>query len=56
MSFYIFVTSSSRYRRQVKYFFVKKCWRTLKILCAIDQNEIYPLGGTTNRTGTDDAE
>jgi hypothetical protein len=53
MSFYLFMVSSSRYRRQVKRFFVKKCGRILKNLCYVDQNEIHPSGVITNGIGTD---
>ncbi|CAF0719038.1 unnamed protein product [Adineta ricciae] len=42
MSFYIFFATSSRYRRQVKHFFVKKCWLALKNLCTLEPNRIHP--------------
>ncbi len=54
MSFYIFVASSWRYRRQVKYFFTKKCWRILKIWYCANQNEIHPVDRASNVIGTDD--
>ncbi|CAF0894055.1 unnamed protein product [Adineta steineri] len=54
VSFYIFMASSSRYRRQVKSFFVKKCWRTLKNLCNAEQNIVHPNGTTSIVADTED--
>ncbi|CAF0839303.1 unnamed protein product [Adineta steineri] len=54
VSFYIFMASSSRYRRQVKSFFVKKCWRTLKNLCNAEQNTVHPNGTTSIIADTED--
>ena len=36
-----------RYRRQVKYFLVKKCWQSLKHWCHGDRNLIHPVDGTS---------
>ncbi|CAF0939199.1 unnamed protein product [Adineta steineri] len=54
VSFYIFMASSSRYRRQVKSFFVKKCWRTLKNLCNAEQNIVHPSGAVLTAADTED--
>lgn len=35
------MVSSARYRRQVKYFFVKKFWKSLKKLFGIQTNIIH---------------
>ena len=40
--FYLFSASSSRYRRQVKYVLMKKCWRQLKKWCCLIENRIRP--------------
>ncbi len=42
VSFYLFMISSSRYRRQVKYVLLKKCWRQWKNCCCIKENQIHP--------------
>jgi hypothetical protein len=42
VSFYLFMISSSRYRRQVKYVLLKKYWRQWKNCCCIKENQIHP--------------
>ena len=55
MSFYIFLGTSARYRRQVKHFFVKKCRRTLKLLCSPNRNAVHPsTGAISNVMSVDD--
>ncbi|CAF4601627.1 unnamed protein product [Rotaria sp. Silwood1] len=41
-SCYIFAISSSRYRRQIKYVLVKKCWQRWKSWCCFHNNRIQP--------------
>ncbi|CAF1280108.1 unnamed protein product [Adineta steineri] len=36
ISFYLFIISSSRFRRQVKFVLVKKCWKRWKCLCGFE--------------------
>ncbi|CAF4191544.1 unnamed protein product, partial [Adineta steineri] len=42
ISFYLFIISSSHFRRQVKFILVKKCWNRWKNLCCFRNNEITP--------------
>jgi hypothetical protein len=42
MSFYAFVLSSSRFRRQVKFVLLKKCWQPWKLWCRSRHNRIGP--------------
>ncbi|CAF0845993.1 unnamed protein product [Adineta steineri] len=42
VNFYIFSVSSSRYRRQVKYILIKKCWYQLKRRFYFNRNQIEP--------------
>jgi hypothetical protein len=39
--------TSSRFRRQVKYFLVKRCWKSMKNWCKSNRNEVHPLDGAT---------
>ncbi|CAF1304556.1 unnamed protein product [Adineta steineri] len=39
-SFYVFIMSSSRFRHQVKYFLIKKCWKHIR--CCHTENLISP--------------
>ncbi|CAF3716573.1 unnamed protein product [Adineta steineri] len=42
ISFYLFIISSSHFRRQVKFVLVKKCWKRLKYLCCSGNIQITP--------------
>ncbi|CAF1449980.1 unnamed protein product [Adineta steineri] len=42
ISFYLFIISSSQFRRQVKFVLVKKCWNRWKNLCRFRNNQIAP--------------
>ncbi|CAF1081327.1 unnamed protein product [Rotaria sordida] len=42
MCFYIFMASSSRFRRQVKYVLVKKCCQRLKRWFCCNKHQVYP--------------
>ncbi|UJR10543.1 hypothetical protein I4U23_014743 [Adineta vaga] len=42
-NFYIFYATSTRYRRQVKYFLMKKCRRILKEWCVCNRNSVHPF-------------
>ncbi|CAF0865202.1 unnamed protein product [Adineta steineri] len=42
ISFYIFIIFSSRFRRQVKFVLVKKCWHRWKYWCCYINNQIEP--------------
>ncbi|CAF4073314.1 unnamed protein product [Adineta steineri] len=42
ISFYIFITFSSRFRRQVKFVLVKTCWQRWKYWCCFRNNRIEP--------------
>ncbi|CAF1316942.1 unnamed protein product [Rotaria sordida] len=42
ISFYIFMASSSRFRRQVKHVLLKNCWRRLKQWFSCNENQIHP--------------
>ncbi|CAF1422068.1 unnamed protein product [Adineta steineri] len=42
ISFYIFIVFSSRFRRQVKFVLVKKCWQRWKYWCCHINNRIEP--------------
>ncbi|CAF4158297.1 unnamed protein product [Adineta steineri] len=42
ISFYLFIISSSHFRRQVKFVLVKKCWSRWKNLCCFRNHEITP--------------
>ncbi|CAF3717482.1 unnamed protein product [Rotaria sordida] len=42
VSFYIFIASSSRFRRQVKHILLKNCWRRLKQRFSCNENQIHP--------------
>jgi hypothetical protein len=53
MNFYVFAITSSRYRRQVKYFFIKKCWKSLKQLSHIYRNTVDPLNGNAPVCGVE---
>ncbi|CAF2962080.1 unnamed protein product, partial [Rotaria sp. Silwood2] len=41
-SFYIFMASSARFRRQVKYVLVRKCWQQLKRWFSCNENQVHP--------------
>ncbi|CAF0986320.1 unnamed protein product [Adineta steineri] len=42
ISFYIFIIFSSRFRRQVKFVLVKRCWQRWKYWCCHINNQIEP--------------
>ncbi|CAF4071080.1 unnamed protein product [Adineta steineri] len=42
ISFYIFILFSSRFRRQVKFVVVKKCWQRWKCWCCFINNQTEP--------------
>ncbi|CAF3308855.1 unnamed protein product [Rotaria sp. Silwood2] len=42
VSFYIFMASSVRFRRQVKYVLIKKYWQRLKRWFSYNENQIHP--------------
>ncbi|CAF1488694.1 unnamed protein product [Adineta steineri] len=42
VSFYVFMISSPRFRRQVKYVLVKKCWNLCKFWCCLRNNQTHP--------------
>ncbi|CAF3926165.1 unnamed protein product [Adineta steineri] len=43
ISFYVFVITSGRFRRQVKHVLVKKCWRRCKRWLLCSKNEVHPI-------------
>ena len=47
------MVTSARYRRQVKYFLMKKCWKSLKQLCRVRRNEVDPRGGISVVSGAE---
>ncbi|CAF1183214.1 unnamed protein product [Adineta steineri] len=49
-SFYIFLILSSRFRRQVRFLLVKKCWQRLKYLFHLNNNQINPENAEAFRT------
>jgi hypothetical protein len=51
VSFYVFMMSSSRFRRQVKLVLVKKFWQRWKHWCCLKSNQIGPVN--TESDGTD---
>ncbi|CAF0895746.1 unnamed protein product [Rotaria sordida] len=51
LNFYIFLASSSRFRRQVKYFLVKKCWQSLKRWYSLNRTQVHPLDESPNISG-----
>ena len=44
---------SPRYRRQVKYFLMKKCWLPLNLWCHGRQNTVHPLDGLSLESGSE---
>ncbi|CAF3926192.1 unnamed protein product [Adineta steineri] len=42
-SFYVFVITSARFRRQVKHVLVKKCWRRCKRWFLYSRNQVNPI-------------
>ncbi|UJR16888.1 hypothetical protein I4U23_003786 [Adineta vaga] len=42
MNFYVFMITSARFRRQVKFILVKKCWKRWKHCCCSKTNRIIP--------------
>ncbi|UJR07456.1 hypothetical protein I4U23_011745 [Adineta vaga] len=42
INFYIFFLTSPRFRRQVKFVLVKKCWHQIVHRCCFDNNQILP--------------
>ncbi|CAF4186206.1 unnamed protein product [Adineta steineri] len=42
VGFYLFMISSSRFRRQVKYVIFKKLWPRCKQGCCLKNNEVVP--------------
>ncbi|CAF0973214.1 unnamed protein product [Adineta ricciae] len=42
INLYLFLITSARYRRQVKYVLKKKCWRTIKAWVSQSENQVYP--------------
>ncbi|CAF4131489.1 unnamed protein product, partial [Adineta steineri] len=42
INFYVFIIFSSRFRRQVKFVIVKKCWQQWKYWCCSVNNQIEP--------------
>ncbi|CAF1308855.1 unnamed protein product [Adineta ricciae] len=53
LNFYIFLISSSRYRRQVKYIFKKKYWRPIKYVCCSNDNQVRPENIMTSDANID---
>ncbi|CAF4063216.1 unnamed protein product [Adineta steineri] len=49
ISFYIFIIFSPRFRRQVKFVLVKKCWQRWKYWCCYTNNRIEPDNNTEPR-------
>ncbi|CAF2515114.1 unnamed protein product [Rotaria sp. Silwood2] len=43
VNFYIFFATSSRFRHQVKYFFMKICWQSLKRWYNSNINRVHPM-------------
>ncbi|CAF1260427.1 unnamed protein product [Adineta ricciae] len=44
LSFYVFVTISSRFRRQVRQLLLRQCWRSMKRCLHLDLNSVRPIG------------
>ena len=44
---------STRYRHQVKYFLVKKCWQTLNQWWHRDRNAVQPINVISRESGSE---
>ena len=44
---------STRYRHQVKYFLVKKCWQRLNQWCHRHQNNVQPIDAISRESGSE---
>ncbi|CAF1175546.1 unnamed protein product [Adineta steineri] len=52
LTFYIFLVTSSRFRRQVKYLLLKKCWLPIKYYCCkSNRNAIHPMVTISDASG-----
>ncbi|CAF0762258.1 unnamed protein product [Adineta ricciae] len=52
-NFYIFYATSIRYRRQVKYFFTKRCALVLRRCCGRHPNVVQPLETLSGESGSE---
>ncbi|CAF3848864.1 unnamed protein product [Adineta steineri] len=56
INFYIFIIFSSRFRRQVKFVLVKKCWERWKYWCCSINNRIEPDNNSEPRNSQMESE
>ncbi|CAF1093963.1 unnamed protein product, partial [Adineta steineri] len=53
VTFYVFLLSIPRYRRQVKYVLINKYWKQLKNSCFPIENQVHPENIVTSHTNID---
>ncbi len=47
------MATSTRYRRQVRYFLTRKCWQSLKECLCGHENTVRPLDGISHESGSE---